>query len=191
MIPAPLDEQVVEGVRSARPDALEAVYLTYAGPLLGWVCSQGTDRTAAEEVVEETFLELVRDCRSISGDARSLRAWLYQATRRNLIDHHRARARDRSIPSSEIPDHPTTDRPTEEQVTDTALEGPVEDALQALSHSQREVVTLRYLSDLSVPEIAAVTGRSSVAVRQLLHTGRRSMARRLDRPTTAPREVEA
>lgn len=189
MTPQPLDEQALEGVRSGRPDALEAVYRTYASPLLGWVRSQGTDVGEAEEVVEETFLELVRDCRSITGDGRALRAWLYQATRRNLIDHHRAQQRDRSVPSPTLPDHPTAERLPEEVVADRTLDGPVEDALRALSPSQREAVTLRYLSDLSVAEIATVTGRSRVAVRQLLHTGRRSMAHHLERRPVTGEEV--
>ncbi len=179
--PTSVDDDVIEGVRSARPDALEAAYRAYAGPLLGWVRSQGTEGCAAEEVVEETFLELVRDCRSITGGSTSLRAWLYQVTRRNLTDHHRARQRDRSIPSEALPDHPSPDPSTADVVN--RLDGPVEAALQALSPGQREVVALRYLADLTMAEIATVTGRSPVGGRQLLHTGRRAMAARLRRTT--------
>jgi RNA polymerase sigma-70 factor, ECF subfamily len=182
--PPSIDDAVLEGVRSARPDALEAVYRTYVGPLIGWVRSQGEDHATAEEVVEETFFDLVRGCRRIDGDGPALRAWLYQATRRNLIDHHRSRGRDRSTPTATLPEAASDTPSVEDQVAALSLDPAIVAALDRLTPLQREAVTLHYLADLSIAEVARVTGRSSVAVRQLLHTGRRTLARRLDhRPT--------
>lgn len=176
-----LDDDLIEGVRSARSDALEVVYRTYAPALLGWVRSQGVDASTAEDVVEETFVELVRDCRSLSGDGRALRAWLFRATRHNLLDQRRRAGRDRSVTTGQLPEvaHPAPG--PDEAVTGRYEHGPVAAALALLTPAQREVLTLRYLSDLPVSEVAGVTGRSSVAVRQLLVTARRAMADRMRR----------
>lgn len=179
-MPSPaLDDDVIEGVRSARPDALDAVYRAYAPVLLGWVRSQGVDVSTAEDVVEETFVELVRGCRSITGDDRSLRAWLFTATRRNLLDHRRTRQRDRSTVVGEVPEVASTVPSPDDAVAGRVEHGPLADALADLTAAQREVVALRYLCDLSTAEVAAVTGRSGMAVRQLLVTARRSLAGRL------------
>ena len=52
-------------------------------------------------------------------------------------------------------------------------------ALGKLPASQRLAVTLRYLDDLSVPEIATATGKSVHAVESLLARGRTSLRRTL------------
>lgn len=192
VVPTPsLDDDVLEGVRSARPDALGVVYRTYAPALLGWVRSQGVDPPTAEDVVEETFVELVRDCRSITGDGRSLRAWLFTATRRNLLDHHRARHRDRSVGVDRLPEVVSTAPSPDDAVAGRVGHGPLGDALARLSPAQREVIALRYLCDLPTADVAAITGRSGVAVRQLLATARRSMAGRLAGPRDAEHPAAA
>lgn len=167
-------DEVAVGVRGADPDALAEVFRVFSGPLSAWLSTELRDRTSVEEVVEETFLDLVKDCRAIDGDARSIRAWLYRAARHNLLDHVRREQRDRSDPTDELPERITGD-----DLAVGAIDADTARALRAvvaqLPAAQREVVTMRYLAELDTAETAAITGRSEIAVRGLLHRGLRKL----------------
>jgi RNA polymerase sigma-70 factor (ECF subfamily) len=50
-------------------------------------------------------------------------------------------------------------------------------ALDQLPESQKSVLVLRYMDGLSVPEVAAATGKSVHAIESLLARGRASLKR--------------
>ena len=172
----PLDD-LVEGVRSGDRDAIAAVYLELGPGLRGFLLRRVPHGEVADDLVEQTFVELIEGGHRISGDGRALRAWLYRAARNNLLDW-RKRAERRS-------DHQLTDRvlvereaaePTaEEQVVAGTVDPELLAALAQLTRDQREVIELRLVAGLPVAEVAAITGRSVGAVKQLQHRGVRRL----------------
>ena len=173
----PLDE-LVEGVRRGDRDAIAAVYLELGPGLRGFLVRQVPYGEVADDLVEQTFIELIEGGHRISGDGRALRAWLYRAARNNLLDW-RKRAERRS-------DHELTDRvlagqhaaepAAEEQVVEGTLDPELLTALARLTSDQREVIELRLVAGLSLAEVAAITDRSPGAVKQLQHRGLRRLA---------------
>ena len=172
----PLDD-LVEGVRSGDRDAIAAVYLELGPGLRGFLLRRAPHGEVADDLVEQTFIELIEGGHRISGDGRALRAWLYRAARNNLLDW-RKRAERRS-------DHQLTDRvlaereaaePTaEEQVVASTVDPELLAALGQLTSDQREVIELRLVAGLPVAEVAAITDRSVGAVKQLQHRGVRRL----------------
>jgi RNA polymerase sigma-70 factor (ECF subfamily) len=189
---APFSEAIAEGVRVGDPDALAAVYRALVDPLTAWLRSQVRDPHRAEDLAEETFLELVRSCRSLSGGPFAIRAWLYRAAQRNLIDSYRYRARRPEDLTDEAPEvaADAAGGPEERAVAgDEAAR--VRAALAQLSPDQAQVLALRFLANLSAPEVAEITGKTEGAVRALQHRGVATLARLIraqavpiDPPTT-------
>ena len=64
--------------------------------------------------------------------------------------------------------------------------GDVQALLQALPAPQRAVLALRYWSDLSIVEIAAISGDSEGAVKVKLFRARQAVARLLKQGTVQP-----
>jgi RNA polymerase sigma-70 factor (ECF subfamily) len=62
----------------------------------------------------------------------------------------------------------------------------VRTALSYLSEDQRAVLQMRYVADLSAPEVAAILGKTEGAVRSLQHRGERALARLLHGSANAP-----
>lgn len=58
--------------------------------------------------------------------------------------------------------------------------------LDRLAPDQREVVVLRFLVDLPLAEVAAVTGRSLPAVKALQHRGLARLKHLVEDPAHAP-----
>lgn len=67
---------------------------------------------------------------------------------------------------------------------DSGLSVEVRRAVLALPYRQREVVVLHYLADLSIADIAGITGTSEGAVKNALFNGRKSLGAAIHREKT-------
>jgi RNA polymerase sigma-70 factor, ECF subfamily len=177
----PLDA-LVDGVRSGDRDAIAEVYLLVAPGLRGYLRRQVRHGEVADDLVEQTFVELLEGAHRLRADGGgALRAWLYRAARNNLLDWRR-RADRRG--DHELRDHhtvhlvdPTADDPAEVASSpDPALEA----ALTQLTALQREVLELRLVADLPVAEVARITGRTRGAVALVQHRALRRLATLLE-----------
>lgn len=189
--PSPLSGELVfsdaliEGVRTRDPDALGRCYEALADPLFRYLRGLCGDPVLAEDLVEETFLELVEYAPAITGGIGGLRAWLFRAARNNLIDAKRKSSRRGDLPLDEqaAARRPDLDPGPEAQAVRGEQEAVLYAAMEKLSEDQREVLMLRFAGGLSGPEVAAATGRTVGAVKSLQHRALASMARLLGTDT--------
>lgn len=183
-----LDDRTAQGVRDGDPDALATAWREYAPGLIQWLRSQLRHDADAEDVAMETFRELVAHCGSIAGDGAQIRAWLYRAAYHNLLDHRRARMRRPEDPSDALVEQVDEADPAT-AVAEDDFARRVRTALGQLAPDQATVLTLRFLGQLSAPEIAEVLDRSEGSVRQLQHRGVTRLAE-LIRRGTVPIEAD-
>src|SRR4051812_43040235 len=115
----------------------------------------------AEELTQETFVAAVVELRKGRAVAAPL-PWLYGIARHKLLDHYRREGRRRESPGP-------VDRVVAE---DTDERSRVLVALGAVPETQRAALVLRHMEGLTVPELAAVLGRSVEAAESLLARGR-------------------
>ncbi|HWB70615.1 MAG TPA: sigma-70 family RNA polymerase sigma factor [Egibacteraceae bacterium] len=179
----PLPDEVTAGIRARDPDAFATCYEALANPLFRYLLGQCGDRTLAEDLVEATFLELVEAAPRLVGGAGAVRAWLYRAGRNNLLDARRKERRRGDLPLDErvAAGRADANPGPEELALASAQADVVRAALTRLSDDQREVLLLRFASDLTGPEVARLTGRTVSAVKALQHRGLAALARALPR----------
>lgn len=175
----PFDEEVAKGVREADPDALAAVYRALVRPLTSYLRGQVGDEHVAQDLVSDTFAEFVRSCRTIEGGPFQMRAWLYRAAHRNMLDHHRHRRRHPEDAVDRFPDRSTNGPDLDDRAALSEEVAQMRDALASLPSEQAQVLTLRFLAELSAPEVAAVMGKTEGAIRALQHRATAAMARTL------------
>jgi RNA polymerase sigma-70 factor (ECF subfamily) len=174
---APFDDALAEGVRVGDPDALAALWRLLAPPLVRWLRFQVRDHHLAEDLADDTFLDLVRARGTITGDAFQIRGWLFRAARRNLLDHRRRESRRLEDCRAELPERPATTLGPAEAAEAGEVEARVRGALAHITKDQRHVITLRFLHDLSGPEVATRLGMTEGGVRALQHRGLASLSR--------------
>lgn len=126
----------------------------------------------AEDAVQETLWAATRAIHTFRGTASSIASWLFTMVRREcyrLIDRHRRAptglhgAEDEL--AGELPD-------PEDAVAMRRLNDQLSAALAELDPSQREVILLRDIQELSAPEAAAQLGISVDALKSRLHRAR-------------------
>lgn len=67
---------------------IAAIYRKHAAHFRKFFLYQGLDVADAEDVVQETFVKIVRHCDSYKGDS-PLEAWLWRIARNCMTDHFR------------------------------------------------------------------------------------------------------
>jgi RNA polymerase sigma factor (sigma-70 family) len=87
------DDQLLDGVRTGNGAAWEELVSQFHGRLLSFARRRLGQNADAEDVVQETFLSLVKSLESFRGEA-SLETWLFQLLRRRIADAHRRAGRD-------------------------------------------------------------------------------------------------
>jgi RNA polymerase sigma factor (sigma-70 family) len=135
---------------------LERLYEEHAAALFGFLVYRTGDRALAEDVVADTFERALRARRRFDLRRGSEKTWLYSIALNRLRDLARREDAHRRALEQVKATAPRDD-------ARGALMG-VEDrqtlavALEQLTPEEREAVALRYGADLSLKEIARVTG---------------------------------
>jgi RNA polymerase sigma-70 factor (ECF subfamily) len=167
---------VSEQARSPRagPDLL-ALYDEALPAVYGYLLSRCGNLALAEDLTAETFLAAVTAVKK--GTTHEPNApWLLGIARHKLVDHWRARAREDShlravaaLDGGGAGD----DDPWEERLD--ALRA--QQVLRVLAPQHRAALVLRYLDDLSVPQVAEVLGRTRHATEALIVRARAAFRR--------------
>ena len=157
--------RLLDAARAGEGWAFEELFRTWSGPVTGFVRARGAVDVAG--IVNDVFLRAFGALHSFEGDEAGFRAWLFAIARNRVIDEFRTEAR-----------RPVT-IDLDSATVAVAAGDVVEDAerhlgdervlrlLETLTEDQREVLTLRFVADLTVDQIAEVTGRRRGAVKQL------------------------
>lgn len=167
-----IDSELVDGIRERSDTAFTTVYQLVASDLLSFAFGMLRDRGAAEDAVQQAFLELARAAPTIEGDGRSLRAWLYRSVRFSCLDEIRRRKRHPEDPTERLPDAGASDSI---DLPDPALQA----ALMDLSTRQRAIVVLRHVLGASFDDIAKVMGSNRTAMYAACARAERSLERQL------------
>jgi RNA polymerase sigma factor (sigma-70 family) len=162
-----------------KDDAFESLYEEHAQPLLGFLVYRTGDRVLAEDLLADTFERVLRARRRYDRRKASEKTWIYTIALNCLRDHARrkaaeGRAMDRAAGSV-----------TEEAADELAgVEGrdELQRALAALSAEEREAIALRYGGDLTVPEIAKLTGERLTTVEGRVYRALEKLRGRLREP---------
>ena len=173
------DSRGVGGDQTAAADdddpgpALVALYDDALPHVYGYLLSRcGGHVAVAEDLTTQTFLGAVQAVRRDRG-AHLSKPWLMAVARNKLVDHWRRQAREerglRTVAAEQHSFHDPWDAELD------ALRARA--VLDRLSAHHRMVLTLRYLDDLPVPEVATLIDRTLHATEALLVRARAAFRR--------------
>jgi RNA polymerase sigma-70 factor, ECF subfamily len=185
------DEQLMLAFRAGDARAFEALVRRHRGPVFHFILRFTGQRARSEDLLQETWLKVVRSAREYEPKAR-FTTWLYTIARNLCVDS----ARKESHRQAESLEAPTGaqgaegGRPLGEALPDggaspergahaARLRPLLERALAELPEEQREVFVLREYSGIAFKEIAEVTGVPENTVKSRMRYALEGLRRRL------------
>jgi RNA polymerase sigma-70 factor (ECF subfamily) len=165
------DKILAERIKKQDPDAIGIVYDRYVTPIYRFVYLKLPSRQDAEDVTSETFLRLWQYVQNAEHEVENVRALLYQIARNLVVDFYRHRSRVEEVMDDETKFENIPDARQQSFLSDLDVELATKDVqhiLRQMKDEYREVITLKYIEQLSTGEIADILGKSKGAVRVLL-----------------------
>lgn len=155
-------------------DILQVLYDRYYSAALLYTTAICSDAELAKDIVADAF---VKACTTLPQEIPSFQFWLFRVCKNLWIDQ----VRKQPVLLSEehlltIADHETP----ESQYLKNERYRCLWQGINSLSLIDREIVTLHYFSELPLPEVARLVGKSYPAVRQRLSRLRKILRQRME-----------
>ena len=170
--------ELLNRAKAGSPDALNRLYERCAGRVLAFIRLRlGRDlrsRLESRDILQATLLKSFERIHELKADeTRSLIAWLARIAEHEIRDcadfHHRQRRdRERETALDDDAPLPALTRSALSRVILDEQAAQLEDAIESLTPSYRDVILLRKFEELSFAEIGERLGKSEDACRMLL-----------------------
>jgi len=152
------DESLLARVAKRDPQALRTLYDRSSGVALAVALRIVRSRPEAEEVVQETFLEVWKRADSFDGERGSAAGWIVAIARSRALDRLRSRSSaERAATAARAEESATVPLPIE-SAEQRQVRDRVQVALATLPPEQRAAIELSYYEGLTQREIADRTG---------------------------------
>ena len=161
------DAALVERIRSGDETAMADMYDRYSGIVYGVALRVLGNTTAAEDVLQEVFLQLWRNPNAFDANRGRLPAWLAVIARNRAIDHLRKRP-----PEDDIEDLPiSTGVNMEGETAQRLAVEKIRSVLAQLPQEQRRVLEMAFFEGMTHTEIAAKCGEPLGTVKTRIRAG--------------------
>ncbi len=136
------------------------------------------DGSESADVSQEVWLRVFMKLPSLRAPE-AFRVWLYKIAHDQTVSHLRRRPKESAATEKDLPAVAEGDPRNELDILENAEL--VHGALERLSQPHREVLTLRFLEDLGLAEIAEIVGCDVGTVKSRLHYAKTSLREQMER----------
>lgn len=163
----PDESALIARIRAGDESAMADVYDRYSGIVYGVALRVLGNATAAEDVLQEVFLQLWRNPQAFDAERGRLPAWLAVIARNRAIDHLRKRPPEDDIEGLAV----STGVNLENAAAQKQAVDKVRGALGQLPAEQRRLLELAFFEGLTHSEIAAKTGEPLGTIKTRIRSG--------------------
>jgi RNA polymerase sigma-70 factor (ECF subfamily) len=168
--------EIARGLRRRDPELLERLIERYQHRLLRYLVFLTGNRELSEDIFQETWIRVMERGKQYNGKAK-FDTWLFAIARHLVIDWSRKKtttsleALQEQYGNEQAFDVPSNEPSPFDAVTCRENRESVQAALGRLDALHREVLVLRFHEELSLEEIADVTGAPLSTVKSRLYRG--------------------
>ena len=167
------DDELIAEIARGSQAALEAFYLRHETPLYNFLRSILRDDAQAADLVNEAMFDVWQKADRFEGRSEP-RTWLYAIARNRALDRlRRVDRRSAEELDAEMPDENA--EPADLRLMRAEDAGRVSHCLETIRPNHREVLSLAFLSDMPLAEIAGVLACPEGTVKSRIHHAKQAM----------------
>jgi RNA polymerase sigma-70 factor (ECF subfamily) len=162
------EEGLVRRAQENDQEAFAQLYEEHFNKIYRYLALRIGNEMEAEDMTQQVFLNALQSISSFRWKGVPFSAWLFRIAHNQAVDHLRRKKKRASVPLDES----LTSGGDSPRAT-TELKMDIEELMAAtkrLTEAQREVISLRFTSELSIAQVAKVMGKSQGAVKALQHS---------------------
>jgi RNA polymerase sigma-70 factor, ECF subfamily len=161
------DAALIAGIRAGDQSAMADLYDRYAGVVYGVALRVLANTTAAEDVVQEVFLQLWRNPQAFNAERGRLAPWLAVIARNRAIDFLRKRPPEDDIAEMPIASGVSLEDESSRRLAVEKVRG----VLVQLPQDQRKALEMAFFEGMTHTEIAGKTGEPLGTVKTRIRSG--------------------
>lgn len=174
--PIPLtDEELLADVSRGETAALSALYDRYAPRAFGLILQIIKNQTDAEDVVQETFLQVWQQAGRFDSSKGKPAVWILMLARSRALDKLRKTQSKLVTLQENMPDQPSPGLPADQAVQLKESQKLICSALCTLSQDQQEPIRLAFYEGLTHMEIARYLGLPLGTIKTRIRTGMQNL----------------
>ncbi len=171
------DDALIRRAQALESGALAELYDRYFDGIYRYAYTRIGHQADAEDLTEQVFLKMVdsiQGYRPRSGAGFS--SWLYRIAHNLVVDRYRRAGREAVALADHVEDRTPQTNP--ELVLQTSEDRRrLFEAIQQLTREQQQLVTLRFIDNLDVDEVARIMKRRPGAIHSMQHRALASLNR--------------
>ncbi|MFC2044805.1 sigma-70 family RNA polymerase sigma factor [Chloroflexota bacterium] len=165
------EEDLVRRAQQNDQRAFAELYEAYFDKIYRYIVLKIGDRTDAEDMTQQVFLKALKSISSFKWKGTPFSAWLYRIAHNQVVDHLRKKTtRQTDLLNEELPLASDSPFDNPQKLTEHSLNmEQLMASTRKLTEAQREVISLRFTSDLPTAQVAKIMGKSEGAIKALQH----------------------
>lgn len=186
------ESQLIKELSHGKPSAFEFVVREYGGYLLNVARQYIKDSGDAQDIVQESYLQLFKNISSFRGDS-SLKSWLHRITVNNALMRIRSDSKTPVILSEPQSDTDNFDEngkrlesaqnisiSADEVYSNAELQTKIRQHIMTLPPAYRNILLLRDIEGYSISETSELLNISTSSVKTGLHRARNKLKMQLE-----------
>jgi RNA polymerase sigma-70 factor, ECF subfamily len=170
------DDALIRRAQALDPGALAELYDRHFDGIYRYLFTRLRHQADAEDFTEQVFLKMVDSIQRYRPRGVAFSSWLYRIAHNLLVDRYRRAGREALELTEQVQDgRPHADPATLAQNSEERRR--LVEALRRLTPEQQQVITMRFIDNLNVDEIANLMGRRPGAIHSMQHRALASLNR--------------
>ncbi len=172
------DNSLLDRVQEYDLPAIGEVYDRYAGRIYNYIYYRLGDTQLAEDLTGAVFIKMLEAIQSSKSWQVSFSGWLYRIAHNLVVDHFRRTQQDRAAPLDEriVAGDQDPVKTVERRLENDRLRL----AIGQLTEEQRQVITYKFVEDLTNAQVAEIMGKTEGAIKSLQFRALASLRRILE-----------
>jgi RNA polymerase sigma-70 factor (ECF subfamily) len=173
-----IDDGLLARAIKGDADAFGDLYERHLMSIFRYVYYRIGEVREAEDLTETIFVKVWQALPKFKLGKSSFRTWIYRVAHNTLVDHYRTKKEEFELPE-DAPIKSSSPLPEEEVIAMERSEQ-ISVAIRRLNPQHQEVLTLRFINEMSHEEAAKVMGKSTGAVRVLQYRALKALQQQLE-----------